>query len=123
MLRQILLLALPLFFGSCASSLNPCSRDPSINLVHEDPRCRCNGAIQAELESRHDLFPLMVENLKHANGDVRLITGTAIRKLSGIDSGYQSFGSSEEQKRAIHRWEIWWSNSQWEMNHRQEKAE
>lgn len=96
----------------CAVNLQPCLGDPALDLQHDDPKCRIAGAIQAEKTRRLDLFPRLLENLDDPNGDVRLITGAAARKLSGLDPDFRSYASLAERQEAVARWRAWWEAQQ-----------
>lgn len=96
---------------SCSSTADPCTGDPAVDLKHGDPRCRANAAILTAELDRLDLFPDLLANLRDEHGEVRLITGVAVRKLSRLDVGFRPFGSASEQEAAIARWKSWWSNN------------
>ncbi len=97
-----------LILGSCRSTYEPPSGDLSLDLNHRDPIVRSNAAVEAAEEKRLDLIPQLLKNLRHPNGEVRLFTGVAIRKLSGQDFNYKPYGTAEEQEEAISRYQDWW---------------
>ncbi len=110
-ISRLALAAVALFLASCAAScasVNPCTGDPSVDLLHDDPKCRMNAAVIASEKKRYDLLPLLIENLRHRSGDVRLITGVAMRRLTGLDAGFRSYSSLAERDRAIEKWKDWW---------------
>ena len=96
---------------SCTSTSTPCTGDPAADLTHQDPGCRSNAAVLAAEGGRLDLFPGLLANLRDQQGDVRLITGVAARKLSGLDVDFRPFASTNEQEAAIARWQSWWARN------------
>ncbi|MBI4582429.1 MAG: hypothetical protein HY717_00150 [Planctomycetes bacterium] len=96
-----------LILGSCRSTYEPPTGDLSLDLNHRDPIVRSNAAVEAAEEKRLDLFPQLLKNLRHPNGEVRLFTGAAIRKLSGQDFNYKAYGTTQEQEEAISRYQDW----------------
>ena len=97
--------------SSCASTSDPASGDLAADLHHKDPRVRVEALIQAQREGRVDLIDLLLENLGHNDGPVRMVSATALRRLTGEDFGFKPYGTPAEQVDAVGRWQCWWNRN------------
>jgi hypothetical protein len=104
--------AIALLLPSCASTSNPCSGDAARDLIHDDPKCRCEAAIQVEVGRRLDLVRRLLDNLRHSDPEVRFYSAMAMRHLSGVDAEYYPHDDASEREQAITLWEAWWQEQQ-----------
>jgi hypothetical protein len=105
--RVALALALVLLAMGCKATSDPATGDLRLDLHHRDPRVRMQAAFLAVEKGRRDLEGELVENLSDVDESVRFISGIALKRLTGQDFGYLSYGEVDERAAAIARWKKW----------------
>jgi hypothetical protein len=102
-------LALLILLAGCSATSDPATGDLRVDLHHRDPRVRMQAAFLAAEKDRRDLLAELVENLSDPDESVRFISGIALKRLTGQDFGYLSYGEVDERASAIERWKAWLS--------------
>ena len=100
-------LALLVLAAGCSATSDPATGDLRVDLHHRDPRVRMKAAYLAAEKDRRDLLGELVENLSDPDESVRFISGIALKRLTGQDFGYLSYGEVDERASAIERWKRW----------------
>ena len=78
-----------------------------------------NPVWQIRLESAHGLelmarpmdIPQLIAGLEDAHPEVRTRLDAALRRLSGMDFGFQGHGSGEVRREAVDKWKAWWHDN------------
>lgn len=55
--------------------------------------------------------PRILEALSDASPEVRTALDAALRRLSGLDFGFQGHASAEDRSKAVERWRHWWRDN------------
>ncbi len=100
-------LSLALLAAGCSATSDPATGDLRLDLRHRDPRVRMEAAFLAAEGGRRDLAGELVENLADRDESVRFITGIALKRMTGQDFGYLSYGDLGERESAMERWRGW----------------
>ncbi len=91
----------------CSSTYEPATGVLEQDLLHRDPQVRLQAILITEKESRRDLSHFLVSNLTHNDIIVRMISNTALKRLSGEDFNFQAHLAPYERHQAIRRWIAW----------------
>ena len=107
--RALAIVAIATSFSGCASATyDPATGILSVDLTHRDPLVRIRALVVAERDGRHDLIPLLFDNLAHEEGGVRMLASTALRKLTGSDFDFKPYANLGDRAKVIDRWRAWW---------------
>jgi hypothetical protein len=86
----------------------PASRDTiARGLQSEMPNERAAAAVMAGDSGDAQLVPLLVERLEDEDGEVRLLSCTALRRITGQTMEYRCGGSLADRAVAVERWRQW----------------
>ncbi len=96
----------------CSATSDPATGDLELDLRHRDPRVRMEASYQAAAAGRMDLMGALIENLEDRDESVRFFAGIALKRMTGQDFGYRSFGNLAARKSAIEKWRRWHENLQ-----------
>ena len=107
----VILALTPWLIVSCASTQDPSTGDLRRDLVHRDPLVRVEATVRAEREGRRDLVAYLVENLSHEDANVRMVSGVALRRLTGEDFGFLPYATPHARAEAVDRWRQWLSTA------------
>ena len=99
--------AAALGLAGCSSTSDPATGDLRLDLHHRDPRVRLEAAFAAAEAGRTDLAGDLVRNLEDRDESVRFITGIALKRMTGRDFGFLSFGDPRSRAEAVGRWRRW----------------
>ena len=104
---RYLALSIGLLLASCRATTLQATGNAAVDLRNSDPRVRIDAALRTVDEGRRDLAYLLVENLSDRDEAVRFYTAIALRKVTGLDFGFKSYGDLVERTKAIERWHEW----------------
>ncbi|NLF32767.1 MAG: HEAT repeat domain-containing protein [Planctomycetes bacterium] len=76
-------------------------------LQSEDDPVRIQAAVEAGRTGDREALPFLVEMLADASPAVRLAAIGSLRRITGWDFGYQSYGDEAARREAIGRWRQW----------------
>jgi HEAT repeat protein len=101
-------LLLGVLLAACAND-----RPRPIQPVHDlhDPSSTRRVQAVAEvrrLEAREHV-PALIELLDDEDETVRLMAGTALKDLTGHDTGYRPHADAAERRRQVEEWRAWWA--------------
>jgi hypothetical protein len=81
-------------------------------LVDDDDEIRCAAALACGMKDEKSFVPSLIVCLRDKAKRVERAAYESLKSLTGKDFGPSSNASSDERKRAILRWEIWWVQNQ-----------
>ncbi len=85
-----------------------CNGSDLISLLEdEDPVIRLSAIRQASQSKDYRALPYLVKMLGDEDGDVRLFSVGALRKITGESMGYHSYDSPAKRASAQERWREW----------------
>ena len=110
MQRTLTLLTTTLAFaalnGACLGPVRP-SGDVCQRLQHENPGVRVDAAIEAGNSGDKRTVPFLIDRLTDQDSTVRMISATALRKITGRDFGFVPWASPQQQEEAVKKWRAW----------------
>lgn len=102
-------LALALVLAACASDGGSAPLRPEFDLRHPDAGRRTD-AVQEVVRLRDLRYvPDLIEMLDDRDETVRLVAGSALRDLTGRESGYRAFAPAEERRAQVLDWRHWYA--------------
>jgi len=99
-----------LFVPACASNESRPVR-PEYDLRDPSATRRLVAIAAVEKSGDRTQVPVLIEMLDDDDDSVRMSAGSALKALTGHDTGYRAFGSPEERRAHVVRWRAWWATS------------
>jgi len=59
----------------------------------------------------HDLVPYLIRRLADQRPDIRISASIALNRVTGEDLGFDPSGDEDNRRRAVMRWESWWTET------------
>ena len=94
--------------AGCAND-RPRPLEPSDDLFDPNPTRRVQAVAEVRRTGATDHVPTLIELLDDEDESVRLMAGTALRDLTGRDSGYRPYATPAERRLQVEEWRRWWA--------------
>jgi len=102
----------PLAFGAIVGcgSTTPRPAVPDVDLHHPSATRRLEAVTVTAKQRDLAQVPTLIDRLDDEDPAVRLMAGSTLVSLTGHDTGYRPYASSEERQRQQATWRAWWSS-------------
>lgn len=90
-------------FGCSGSSLTPAFESV-------DPKERTAALLQAARTGDSAAIPQLIVMLSSGDPAERMLAGNALRRLTGLDFGYEHYDLPWKREEAADRWRRWWES-------------
>ncbi len=84
---------------------------PEYDLRDPSATRRLAAVSTVEKSGDRSQVPVLIELLDDDDESVRMAAGSALKSLTGHDTGYRAFGSPAERREHVARWRAWWAAS------------
>jgi hypothetical protein len=101
-------LLLAVLATGCAND-RPRPIKPSDDLFDPNPSRRVQAVTQVRRTGASEHVSTLIELLDDEDETVRLMAGTALRDLTGRDSGYLPYATPAERRLQVEAWRRWWA--------------
>jgi len=90
----------------------PCCRAPQqeASFSSVDPQERTAAVLEAARSGDPDAIPSLIATLESTDPAQRMLAHRTLRRMTGLDFGYDHAAPTIDRRQAVDRWEEWWKS-------------
>ena len=93
--------------AACLAGCGPSGKGLYPMFQDEDPSVRLQAILRAGDGKDPKVLPYLIDRLTDSESEVRFFAAVALKRLTGKEMGYKSYGPSGRRAEAVRRWRDW----------------